>query len=330
MNLENPSTGARETNIRLDEMLRRMLRIRLFDERAAALRSRLAGPIHNSIGQEAEIVGACMALRDDDYMTGNHRSHGHPIGKGVELAPLMAELFGKETGVCRGKGGSMHLAAFSVGSLGESGIVGSLMPVAVGAGLSARLRGTDQVCLCFFGDGAANCGPFHESLNLAAVWNLPVIFLCENNGYAIHTAMAGTTSVAHIADRAGAYGMAGTIVDGQDVLAVHDAVSEAVVRARAGGGPSLVEAKTYRYCEHSEFAAGTGPPAYRTLAEIEEWRIKDPIELFVNRLASDGTMSREECALLRTAVLAEVDAAVDYAERSAAPKPPALLEDLFV
>src|SRR5687768_8476628 len=207
----------------LHEMLRRMLRIRLFEERASMLikESKLPGVLHNCIGQEAEIVGACMALRDDDYMTGNHRSHGHPIGKGVALAPLMAELFGKTTGVCRGKGGSMHLAAFSAGSLGESGIVGSLMPVAVGAGLSARLRGTDQVCLCFFGDGAANCGPFHESLNLAAIWKLPVVFLCENNGYALLTPQARTTSVAHIAQRAAAYDIPGVIVDGQDVLAVH-------------------------------------------------------------------------------------------------------------
>lgn len=163
--------GGSLPKVQLHEMLRRMLRIRFFEERASIMMSgsELPGFLHNSIGQEAEVVGACMALRDDDYMTGNHRSHGHPIGKGVDLAPLMAELFGKKTGVCRGKGGSMHLAAFSAGSLGESGVVGSLMPVAVGAGLSARLRHTEQVCLCFFGDGAANCGPFHESLNLAAV-----------------------------------------------------------------------------------------------------------------------------------------------------------------
>src|SRR6185369_14939456 len=198
---------------RLHEMLRRMFRIRLFDERASSIRveAKLPGSLHNSIGQEAEIVGACMALRDDDYMTGNHRSHGHPIGKGVALAPLMAELFGRKTGVCHGKGGSMHLAVFSAGSLGESGIVGGLLPVAVGAGLSARLRKTDQVCLCFFGDGTANCGPFHESLNLAAVWKLPVVFLCENNGYAIHSPQAQTTATPHIAQRAGAYNMPGVI-----------------------------------------------------------------------------------------------------------------------
>lgn len=327
--------GARKEAMRKDqlhEMLRRMLRIRLFDERASAMmtNSQLPGVLHNSIGQEAEIVGACMALRDDDYMTGNHRSHGHPIGKGVGLAPLMAELLGKKTGVCRGKGGSMHLAAFSAGSLGESGIVGSLMPVAVGAGLSAHLRGTDQVCLCFFGDGAANCGPFHESLNLAAIWKLPVVFLCENNGYAIHTSQAQATSVAHIAQRASAYNIPGVIVDGQDVLAVHDSIAVAVARARAGGGPTLVEAKTYRYCEHSEFGGAPNPPAYRTDAEIISWRAKDPIEIFFARLRSTNDINREEFEALKSEVQAEVDAAVIFAEQSPAPEPAALLEDVFI
>lgn len=319
-----------QSRAQLHEMLRRMLRIRLFDERAAELRPRLVGPLHNSIGQEAEIVGACMALRDDDYMTGNHRSHGHPIGKGVALAPLMAELFGKQTGVCRGKGGSMHLAAFSVGSLGESGIVGSLMPIAVGAGLSAQLRGTDQVCLCFFGDGAANCGPFHESLNLAAIWRVPVVFLCENNGYAIHSAQARTTAVEHIAQRAAAYGIPGVTVDGQDVLAVYDAVVAAVDRARSNGGPSLIEAKTYRYCEHSEFPKGARPPRYRSEAEVAMWRARDPIDLFSQHLLRSGQITGEELAEMKRAVLAEVEAAVAFAERSPAPEPQALLQDIFI
>lgn len=315
----------------LYEMLRRMLRIRLFDECASGMmaRSELPGFLHNSVGQEAEIVGACMALRDDDYMTGNHRSHGHPIGKGVALAPLMAELFGKKTGVCRGKGGSMHLADFSAGSLGESGIVGSLMPVAVGAGLSARLRGTDQVCLCFFGDGAANCGPFHESLNLAGIWQLPVVFLCENNGYAIHTSQSQTTSVADIALRASAYGIPGVIVDGQDVLAVHDSVSVAVARARTGGGPTLVEAKTYRYCEHSEFVGAGDPPGYRSEAEIASWKKRDPTEIFATRLQSSGHLTYEELVNIKAAVKAEVDAAVLFAKQSPPPEASALLEDLF-
>jgi pyruvate dehydrogenase E1 component alpha subunit len=313
----------------LEEMLRRMLRIRLFDECAATLRPRLRGFLHNSLGQEAEIVGACMALRDSDYMTGNHRSHGHPIGKGVGLGPLMAELFGKRTGVCRGKGGSMHLAAFAAGSLGESGIVGSLMPVAVGAGLSARLRNTDQVCLCFFGDGAANCGPFHESLNLAAIWKLPVVFLCENNGYAATTAQRLTTAVTHIAQRASAYSIPGTIVDGQDVLAVHDSVCVAVARARDGGGPSLVEAKTYRYCEHSEPETTAKRPPYRTEAEIESWRARDPIDLFAARLRALRVLTDEDLNEIRAQVQAEVAAAVVFAEQSDAPSPSALHEDLF-
>ncbi len=318
------------TKNQLHEMLRRMLRIRVFDERSADLRERLAGSLHNSIGQEAEIVGACMALRDDDYMTGNHRSHGHPIGKGVKLGPLMAELFGKSTGVCRGKGGSMHLADFSAGSLGESGIVGSLMPVAVGAGLSARLRKTDQVCLCFFGDGAANCGPFHESLNLASIWRLPVVFLCENNGYALFTAQAETTAVLDVAQRASAYNMPGVIVDGQDAVAVHEAVTAAVARARAGEGPTLVETKTYRYCEHCEFGAAVKVPTYRSEAEIEQWRRRDPIELLSARLMNFGLLSRDESRAIRDEVREEVEQSIAFAEASPDPEPGELYEDMFV
>lgn len=313
---------------RLHEMLKRMLRIRLFDEEAARIRATsIRGALHNSIGQEGEIVGACMALREDDYMTGNHRSHGHPIGMGVALAPLMAELFGKKTGVCRGKGGSMHLAVFSAGSLGESGIVGASIPTATGAGLSARVRGTDQVCLCFFGDGAANCGPFHESLNLAAVWKLPVIFLCENNGYAMCSPQAQTTAVADIASRAVSYNMPGIIVDGQDVLAVHEAVFAAAAHARAGKGPTLVEAKTYRYCDHQEDSEF---PAYRSSDEILRWREKDPIERFSAKLRATADLTAEEFGTIKADVESEVAAAVLFAQASPIPDEAALLEDLFV
>ena len=316
----------------LHEMLRRMLRIRVFEEHAVRLHStgQMAGFVHIATGQEAEVVGACMALRDDDYITGNHRSHGHPIGKGAELAPLMAELLGKKTGSCRGKGGSMHLAVFSVGSLGESGIVGSLMPVAVGAGLSARLRRTDQVCLCFFGDGAANCGPFHESLNLAAVWKLPVIFLCENNGYASTTAQSQTTAVADIADRAKSYQIPGLVVDGQDALAVYEATSLAVARARGGEGPTLLEAKTYRYREHSEPAAEFKIASYRSDAEIASWQLRDPIERLFAVLRDTGDLTDGEFEAIRCAVEDEVENAVAFAQRSAAPDPEALLQDMFV
>lgn len=306
-----------------------MLRIRMFEEcvQAMVYANEVPGGSHLCIGQEAAIVGACMAVRDDDYMTGNHRSHGHPIGKGAELGPLMAELLGKSTGVCRGKGGSMHLAVFSRGSLGESGIVGGLMPVAVGAGLSARLRGTDQVCLCFFGDGAANCGPFHESLNLAAIWKLPVIFLCENNGYAMFTATSQTTAVADIAQRAGAYEMPGFVVDGQDVLATYAAVSEAVDRARRGEGPSLVEAKTYRFVEHSE-RSKFRPDPYRSQEEIEAWRLRDPLVTFPHWLLSARIFSSEQIEGERSRVSAEVEAAALFARSSPLPDTRELFEDL--
>lgn len=315
----------------LHEMLRRMLRIRLFDERASEMQagSRIPGSLHTSIGQEGETVGACMALREDDYITGNHRSHGHPIGKGAPLKPLMAELLGRATGICRGKGGSMHLAAFQVGSLGESGIVGSGMPIATGAGLSARLRGSDQVCLCFFGDGGANCGAFHESLNLSAIWKLPVIFMCENNGYAVTTSQASSTAVEDIAQRALAYNIPGVILDGQDVLSVYRGVSTAVLRARAGEGPSLLEAKTYRYQDHAQFGS-LKFRAYRTDQEVDRWRSRDPIEMFKVKLRNAGLLTDEEFADLRGAVIEEVNEAERFAEESPWPGPEALLEDFFV
>lgn len=309
------------------EMLRRMLRIRRLDEMASRIRAALiAGALHNSLGQEGEIVGACMALRPDDYMTGNHRSHGHPIGKGVALAPLLAELLGKETGVCRGKGGSMHLAAFGAGSLGESGIVGASMPTATGAALSARLRGSSQVCLCFFGDGAANCGPFHESLNLAAVWRLPVIFLCENNGYAICSAQAQTTAITDIALRAQAYAIPGVIVDGQDALAVYAAVAAAAARARAGHGPTLVEAKTYRYCDHQEDCEF---PRYREGVEVATWRERDPLQILIGHLRKSGVLIAEELDAVTYEVERELEDALRFARASPAPAPSALFEHLF-
>ncbi|MCA9513239.1 MAG: thiamine pyrophosphate-dependent dehydrogenase E1 component subunit alpha, partial [Myxococcales bacterium] len=269
----------------LAELYRRMRRIRRFDEEALRLQREehlVAGPLHPSLGQEAAVVGACAALRADDTMTGNHRSHGHPIAKGAALGPLLAELLGRRDGVCGGRGGSMHLADFAVGSLGESGIVGAGIPVAVGAALSARVRGDDAVCIAFFGDGASNQGAFHEALNLGAIWKLGVVFFCENNGYAATTPLAAGTSVADIAVRAAGYGMPGEIVDGQDVEAVLATTARAVARARAGEGPSLVEAKTYRYCEHAE---GQGiPGTYRTADEIARWRERDPLAIARTRL----------------------------------------------
>jgi pyruvate dehydrogenase E1 component alpha subunit len=317
------------SNAELIEMYVRLLRIRYFDDEACEQQrqGRIPAALHTSTGQEAAVVGACMALRADDYLTGNHRSHGHPIAKGAELPPLMAELLGKKTGVCRGKGGSMHLADFAVGSLGESGIVGAGIPVATGAGLSAQVRGTDQVAVCFFGDGASNQGTFHESLNMAAIWKLPVIYFCENNGYAATTAAKDATSVANIASRAVAYGIPGVVVDGQDAVAVHAVTSAAVRHAREGRGPSLVEAKTYRYNEHAE---GVGIPSiYRTEAEIAEWRRRDPIGIHRRRLVSAGVLTDARAAEIEAEVRAELMAAVEFALASEFPDPADAFEGLY-
>lgn len=313
----------------LIEMQRRMLRIRRFDERASKMvkRGQIPGTVHTSIGQEAQVVGACMALGTQDYMSGNHRSHGHPIGKGAPLGPLMAELVGKSGGVCKGKGGSLHLADFAVGSLGESGIVGSSIPIATGAGLSAKVLGRDLVALAFFGDGAANQGCLYESMNLAGVWKLPVIYLCENNQYALSTP-AHTVTSGVIADRAAGFGMPGVRVEnGQDVLAVFDAVTTAVVRARSGQGPSLVEVITYRFNEHSEgLKLGVD---YRNKQEKEEWLAKDPIVLFRAELIRRGVADDVELDALEAEVMAEVDEAVRFTNESPYPDPVTAFDDLY-
>jgi pyruvate dehydrogenase E1 component alpha subunit len=310
------------------EMQRRMLRIRAFDERASKMvkRGHIPGTVHTSIGQEAQVVGATMALGDNDYMTGNHRSHGHPIGKGSPLGPLMAELQGKAAGVCQGKGGSLHLADFNVGSLGESGIVGSSIPIAMGAALASKVLGRDTVALAFFGDGAANQGVLYESMNMSGVWDLPVIFLCENNQYALSTP-AHTVTSGVIAERAAGFGIPGIRVeDGQDVLAVFEAVSEAVARARRGEGPSLIEVVTYRYNEHSEgLRLGTD---YRPADEREAWLKKDPLVLFREHLIANGHTA-EEMDALEAEVLAEVDAAVEFSENSPWPDASIAFNDLY-
>lgn len=317
------------TNDISTEMYRRMLRIRYFEDAAAKLakRGEIAGALHLATGQEGEIVGACMALADDDYMVGNHRSHGHPIGKGAGLNRLMAELLGRVDGVNRGKGGSMHLADFSVGSLGETSILGSGLPVATGAALGAKMQKSGRVSLCFFGDGASNEGTVHESMNLAAVWKLPVIFMCENNLYAISTPAADVVSVSDIATRAQAYAMPGIVVDGQDALAVHDAVSTAVLRARAGEGPSLIEAKTYRYHEH---ALGLNHAKYRTDEEVALWRGRDPIAIMKTHLLAHGLLDESGCAAIESQVEEEVTAAVAFAKASPEPDAAEAFDHVFV
>ena len=311
------------------EMQRRMLRIRHFDERASKMvkRGQIPGTVHTSIGQEAQVVGACMALSDGDYMSGNHRSHGHPIGKGSPLGPLMAELVGKATGVCGGKGGSLHLADFNVGSLGESGIVGSSIPIATGAALSSKVLGNGRVSLAFFGDGAANQGCLYEAMNLAGAWDLPIVFLCENNQYALSTP-AHTVTSGVIAERAAGFGMEGVRVeDGQDVLAVHDATARAVDRARRGEGPTLVEVVTYRFREHSEgLRLGTD---YRDAAEKAEWLERDPIVLFRRHLVEAGVATEQELDELDASVLDEVEAAVAFTDESPFPDPSVAFADLY-
>lgn len=311
------------------EMQRRMLRIRLFDERASKMvrRGLIPGTVHTSIGQEAQVVGACMALNDDDYMTGNHRSHGHPIGKGSPLGPLMAELVGKAGGICGGKGGSLHLADFSVGSLGESGIIGSSIPIATGAGLSSKVLGNQKVALAFFGDGAANQGCLYEALNMAGVWDLPVIYLCENNQYALSTP-AHTVTSGRVADRASGFGIPGVRVEnGQDVLAVYEAASEAVARARAGEGPTLLEVVTYRYREHSEGLRINVD--YRDEEERQTWLSRDPIPLFRDVLVERGVATAEELDALEREVEEEVEEAVRFTNESPYPEPEVAFSHLY-
>lgn len=313
----------------LIEAQRRMVRIRLFDDRASKMvkRGQIPGTVHTSIGQEAQVVGACMALGNQDYMTGNHRSHGHPIGKGSPLAPLMAELVGKATGVCGGKGGSLHLADFSVGSLGESGIVGSNIPIATGAALSSKILDNGKVSLAFFGDGAANQGNLYESMNLAGIWDLPVIFLCENNLYALSTPSHTVTSGV-IASRAAGFNIPGIRVEnGQDFIAVHEAVATAVARARRGEGPSLIEVVTYRFNEHSEgLRLGVD---YRDPVEKAEWLAKDPIVLFRSYLVENAIVSGEELDAMYKEIEIEVEEAFEFSQSSPFPDPSDPYKDLY-
>jgi pyruvate dehydrogenase E1 component alpha subunit len=317
------------SNDQLIEMYRRMARIRFFEEQVCDLvaRGELPGAAHTSIGEEGTVVGACMALRTDDYMVGTHRSHGHPIGKGAQLNRLFAELLGKSTGVNHGKGGSMHLADFSVGSVGETSIVGSGLPVAAGAALGAQVLGQDRVSLCFFGDGASNEGAFHEALNLAAVWDLPVVFVCENNGYAVSMPATRAVAVKDIADRARGYDMPGAAVDGQDPIAVYEAVHEAVQRARSGSGPSLIEAKTYRYREHAEGFGGGAP--YRTAEEVEAWRKRDPLPTFRARLIDQGVLTSAQVEQLEAEEHKNVADSLEFARQSPYPEPDEAFEGMF-
>jgi len=288
---------------------------------------KIPGFIHLSIGQEASSTGVCAVLREDDYLTTTHRGHGHLIAKGADLKQMMAEIFGKQTGYCKGKGGSMHIADFSLGILGANGVVAGGLPIITGAGLSIKLRKTDQVAVVFFGDGASNRGTVHEAMNMCAIWNLPVIFVVENNQYASTTSQSYACSVGDICTRAAGYGIPGAVMDGNDVLAVREAVDEAVARARAGKGPSFIENKTYRLRGHFE----GDPQRYRTEEEIETWqKTNNPIERFEKVLFREKRLTAEEKMRIWKETKAEVDAAVVYAEESPFPEPEDALSDLFV
>lgn len=312
---------------KLVDMLSKMHRIRAFEEKADQLFAlgKVHGTMHLSIGQEASAVGAVSALRSDDYMAATHRGHGQCIAKEADIRRMMAEFLGKETGYCRGRGGSMHIADVESGNLGATGVVGAGLATAVGAALSIKLRGTDQVVLCFFGDGAANLGIFHESLNLAAIWKLPVVFVCENNQYAMSMSVEKAFPIENIADRAAAYAMPGTVVDGNDVLAVHEAVAQAVDRARLGEGPSLIECKTYRWKGHSK----SDQERYRTREEVTAWKKKDPIPRFEAHLIEQGVLTAEQAEKIAKEARALIEEAVAFAESSPEPRVEEISEGVY-
>ena len=304
-----------------------MAKIRAFETKALKLfeNNKLRGSVHLYIGEEAVAATVCSCLTDADYITSTHRGHGHCIAKGADLNKSMAELMGKATGYCKGRSGSMHIADFNVGNLGANAIVGGGIPIAVGAALSAKLQKQDRVAVSFFGDGASNEGTFHESLNLASVMKLPIIFVCENNGYGISVPVSQSTSVKDISVRAKAYDMPGETVDGNDPEAIDAAFGRALARAKAGEGPSLIECKTYRWMGH-----WTGDPqTYRTREEVESWKKRDPIKHWREHLIAEGMYTAEELDAMDKQADDETQAATDFALNSPEPDPAHVLDDVF-
>ncbi|HSB73029.1 MAG TPA: thiamine pyrophosphate-dependent dehydrogenase E1 component subunit alpha [Candidatus Methylomirabilis sp.] len=312
---------------KLLEMYRTMLRIRLFEERVdeLVLTGQIHGTTHLYVGMEAVATGVCSALQPEDYITSTHRGHGHCIAKGADLGRMMAELLGKETGYCKGKGGSMHIADLEQGNLGATGIVGSGIPIATGAALALQMRKERRVVACFFGDGAANQGVFHESLNLAAIWKLPTIYVCENNQYAMSGPSREMFAVPKIADRAAAYGIPGVTVDGNDVLAVHRAAQDSAARARRGDGPTLLTCETYRWKGHSRSDANR----YRTKEEIAEWQKRCPIARFRGSLQREHLLDAQTAAVIERDVLKELEKAIRFAEESPIPTLAGVESDLY-
>ena len=317
------------SNETLLDLHRRMVRIRRFEETAGKMMEdgKIPGALHLYVGEEAVASGVMAHLSNQDQITSTHRGHGHLIAKGGEFDRMFAELFGRATGYCKGKGGSMHISNMELGMLGANGIVGGGPPIAMGAAFSNKFRKTNNVACCFFGDGASNEGSFHEAANMAALYKLPVVFVCENNGYGEYTPQANHQAIVDVADRAPGYGMPGVIVDGMDVIAVYEAAGEAIARARAGEGPTLLECKTYRYYDHVG-VRGMGL-TYRTDEEVEEWKKKDPIDGFEAKLAEQGILSADAAQGVHDTVLAEIDAAIKFAEDSPYPDPEAILDDVY-
>ncbi len=308
-------------------MYERMLKVRHFEDRVKDLfaAGEMPGFVHLYLGQEAVAVGACAPLNDDDFITSTHRGHGHIIAKGGDMKLMMAELYGKATGYNKGKGGSMHIADPRLGILGANGIVGAGLPIATGAGMSAKLLKSGQVAVCFFGDGASNQGTFHESINIAAAFDLPVVYVCENNLYAVGTRQSDVRKVEDIADRGVGYAIPGLAIDGNDVIAVYEACKEAVDRARAGMGPTLVECKTYRWRTHFEGE----PDTYRPPEEVEAWIKREPIAPYRKLLVEQGVLTQAGADEVEAGVLRELGDAVEFARQSPLPEPESALEDLW-
>ncbi|MCH8990073.1 MAG: thiamine pyrophosphate-dependent dehydrogenase E1 component subunit alpha [Chloroflexi bacterium] len=306
-----------------------MTTIRHFEERGIPETGQrgVSASIHSSAGQEAVATGVCANLTDEDYIGSTHRGHGHCIAKGVDPKLMMAELFGRSTGPNKGKGGSMHISDMSKGMLGTNGVVGASIPLALGAALTSKIKKLGRVAVAFFGDGGSSQGVTHESMNLASIWKLPVIFLCENNGYAMSTPVEYGVSITHISDRAQGYDMPGVHVDGMDVFAVYDATAQAVARARAGEGPSLIECQTYRYYGHTVF---DNPLTYRSKEEEDHWRARDPLKLFREAVLPQGDITAEELDQIDAEAVTLMEEAVKFADESPFPEPVELYDDVYV
>lgn len=306
-----------------------MVRIRHFEEQAGKLMEdgKIPGALHLYVGQEAVASGVMVHLSDQDQITSTHRGHGHLIAKGGEFDRMFAELYGRATGYCKGKGGSMHICNMELGMLGANGIVGAGPPIAMGAAFANKYRKNKHVAVAFFGDGASNEGSFHEAANMAALYKLPAVFVCENNGYGEYTAQANHQAVVDVADRAAGYGMPGVIVDGMDAIAVYEAAGDAIARARKGQGPTLLECKTYRFYDHVG-VRGMGL-TYRTDEEVQRWMKRDPIKLFEKHLADLKVLSKKQAEAIHAEVLADVKAGVVFAEQSPLPDVSTLLDDVY-